>query len=241
VIKEAVAVPIRKLSRGGPQEQIEPESAVSGAIVELLAQEQEQEQSQTRKPRKLILPEGLDRTRRTSKGSKVQGQAESPPAEAKAEGNDQGGAQPETSGHPATKSLEASANEILAALHESKRALAKEMESNLKQLKVILQETQRIAKEMEAVLREAKNEPELGVAQPGGAQDPRKAKSEKRQQGKAVKAPQWEPPDYKQKGEERWESQTGATPRRVLARRAGTRWEPPRKKDEQMGSSEQPH
>lgn len=228
-------MPIRRLSRGGPQEQIDPQSAVSGAIVGLLTQEQEQRK--TSKPRKLILAKDADRTKRKSKGSQEKGQGETLD-QAKADGADQGGTKgeneqpkpqcrlPDKMGHSvATKSLGASASEILAALHESKQALAKEMESNLKQLKAILQETQRIAKEMEAVLREAKNEPNPGHAQAGGAQEP-----------------QWEPPDYKQMVQEQWEPPTGATPRRLSSRdRANASWEPPRKKEEQKGSSRQPH
>jgi pyruvate/2-oxoglutarate dehydrogenase complex dihydrolipoamide acyltransferase (E2) component len=60
---------------------------------------------------------------------------------------------------PPASRLQQSTADVIAALHEAKQELAKEMEANLKQLKAVLQETQRIAKDMEAVLSEAKGQP----------------------------------------------------------------------------------
>lgn len=47
---------------------------------------------------------------------------------------------------------------ILTALHAAKQELAEELEANLKQLKTVLEETQRIQRQMEAVLKEARAE-----------------------------------------------------------------------------------
>src|SRR5690606_41078190 len=47
---------------------------------------------------------------------------------------------------------------MLTALHAAKQELAAELEANLKQLKAVLEETQRMQKQMEAVLKEARAE-----------------------------------------------------------------------------------
>lgn len=105
-----------------------------------------------------------------------------------------------------SKRLERSTGEVIAAFHQAKQELAKEMEANLKQLKAVLQETQRIAKEMEAVLREAKNEPDPQELAQGGKgkqwNPPKEQKQETERQktrGRKEKAA-WEPPDYKEDG-----------------------------------------
>lgn len=61
---------------------------------------------------------------------------------------------------PTMRLQEASA-EVFTALREAKEELADELEANLKQLKNVLEETQRIQKQMEAVLKEARCSPSL--------------------------------------------------------------------------------
>lgn len=55
---------------------------------------------------------------------------------------------------PSSEGLQQTAQEVIEALHKSKTELAEEMEANLKQLKAVLQETQRITRQMDAVLKE---------------------------------------------------------------------------------------
>lgn len=78
--------------------------------------------------------------------------------EQKAGGSDQ--AQSGGSDRSTMRLQEASA-EVLTALRQAKEELATEMEANLKQLKSVLEETQRIQKQMEAVLKEARSAPSL--------------------------------------------------------------------------------
>lgn len=47
--------------------------------------------------------------------------------------------------------------DLAAELHKAKEEVAKELEANLKQLKQVMRETERIAKDMELVLHSAKN------------------------------------------------------------------------------------
>jgi len=70
----------------------------------------------------------------------------------------------------------AAASEVISTLHDAKQEVAQELEANLKQLKSVLEDTQRIAKDMESVLREAKNEPSAqqrsqGNSEQSGQQD----------------------------------------------------------------------
>jgi hypothetical protein len=91
--------------------------------------------------------------------------------------------------------IESAAREVLLALHQAKLQLTREMESNLKQLKMVLKETERIAREMEAVLREAKggqggSQPTQSGSGPRGAQPAAK----ERTAGSSKAPPPWEPP-----------------------------------------------
>lgn len=98
----------------------------------------------------------------------------------------------------AASRLQSKAGEIICALHEAKQELAAELEANLKQLKGVLQETQHIAREMEAVLREAKAEPDPAQLAKGGPAE--------REGGNPG---EWDPPYRKQEpaggGDEAWE------------------------------------
>ena len=134
------------------------------------------------------------------------------------------------------KQLERSTGEVIAAFHEAKQELAKEMEANLKQLKAVLADTQRIAKEMEAVLREAKNEPDLqemaqGKEKGQGWKPPAQKQNQKgqekaqggeqRQARGGEKKAAWQPPDFRQ---EKDASDTDPPP-----------WQPPKAgKDQQQ-------
>lgn len=91
---------------------------------------------------------------------------------------------------PSRLRLEKAAGEVLAALHAAKQELANEMETNLKQLKAVLQETQKIAKNMEAVLQEAKAEPK--------PEELAKGMSGNKQQSKQGDQSQWNPPGLKE-------------------------------------------
>lgn len=120
------------------------------------------------------------------------------------------------------------AAEVITQLHAAKQELAKEMEANLKQLKSVLQETQRIAKDMEAVLQEAKAEPSpqeqaRGDSQKGNKAGQQQQKQQQKQRkqdvspwdppGLAADAgddddspPPWQPPDY-QSGDDQQDQQ----------------------------------
>jgi hypothetical protein len=74
------------------------------------------------------------------------------------------------------------------------------MEANLKQLKAILQDTQRIAKEMEAILKEAKADPSPQEMTRGTGQmtwDPPASKQKAGEQQAGQQ--QWQPPDAVQR------------------------------------------
>lgn len=136
-------------------------------------------------------------------------------------GPEGGGEQPASR----TRLAEASA-EVLTALRAAKEELARELEANLKQLKSVLEETQRIQKEMEAVLKETQCAPSLQEQARGKGGPPREKKAargdqqqtqqgEQGLQGQSVQQgqqvppweqlqlhpgepPSWEPPDLNQ-------------------------------------------
>lgn len=87
--------------------------------------------------------------------------------------------------------LQRAAADVITELHAAKQELAKELEANLKQLKSVLQETQRIAKDMEAVLREAKAEPKKADLA---------ARAEAKSQKQAKDA--WDPPTLKKQADQ---------------------------------------
>lgn len=88
------------------------------------------------------------------------------------------------------RSQRAAASTIISTLHEAKQELAAEMEANLKQLKSILQDTQRIAKEMEAVLREVNGDP----AEPDLEEATSKPKQKQLDARVAADQAGWKPP-----------------------------------------------
>jgi len=108
----------------------------------------------------------------------------------------------------------AAASVIISTLHQAKQELASELEVNLKHLKSVLQETQRIAKEMEAVLREAKAEPDprekaMGESKaknwdPGGEQKGA-SQGENAAGGASSDTQSWEPPGRKAGTAEPWQ------------------------------------
>jgi len=75
----------------------------------------------------------------------------------------------------------AAAGEVISALHDAKQEVAQELEANLKQLRSVLEDTQRIAKEMEAVLREAKNEASDQQKAQGNSEESSQAPTDKKQ------------------------------------------------------------
>lgn len=86
---------------------------------------------------------------RKQPGTEWSGQAAEPP------GQGTGGC----GSHPPTgQDLTRAAAEIISGLHKAKEELAQELEINLKQLHAVLEETQRIARQMKAVLSEIRGE-----------------------------------------------------------------------------------
>ena len=87
-----------------------------------------------------------------------------------------------------TPAQRAAAGELILALHAAKQELAADLETNLKQLKVVLEETKRIARDLEAVLQEAKGEqpPEARGGNSSAHGD----------QGNRADEPQWNPPRH---------------------------------------------
>lgn len=61
---------------------------------------------------------------------------------------------------PTGQALARAAAEIISGLHQAKEELAQELEVNLRQLRAVLEETQRIAHQMEAVLNEVRGQPD---------------------------------------------------------------------------------
>lgn len=108
--------------------------------------------------------------------------------------NQAAGAGCSTSGGSQVRLAEAS-GEVLTALRAAKEELAKELEANLKQLKSVLEETQRIQKQMEAVLKETQCAPSLEERAKGKEGPPaEKRAGQADNQKQAAQDEQWQIP-----------------------------------------------
>ncbi len=134
------------------------------------------------------------------------------------------GAEGEGNAREARDRLEKASAEILTALHSAKQELAEELDANLKQLKTVLEETQRIQKQMEAVLAEARCSSGLEEKALGGDQHNR------REAGKDEKKTAAKPPEKKQDDAKQRQSAEGAGQEASgggQGKEAAPTWKPP--------------
>ena len=160
-------------------------------------------------------------------------------------------------GYPPDLYGEAAAR-VLTALHAAKQELAEELEANLKQLKTVLEETQRIQRQMEAVLKEARaeaglwqkaagrgqpleqrleGEPRQANAQQAGQERARQGQGRLREQGRRQEN-QGHPGQAGQTAGERmpqWKPDAGPADGRHPQPGEPPRWQPP----DVSGASEQ--
>lgn len=91
--------------------------------------------------------------------------------------------------------LRRASREVLTALHQAKQELAGEVEANLRQLKAVLTETERITRDLEAVLREARAEPREEQRKMADAADDQAKGAQPQAGGRPRAEPEpWQPP-----------------------------------------------
>ncbi|HEY3366236.1 MAG TPA: hypothetical protein VGK74_14375 [Symbiobacteriaceae bacterium] len=132
-----------------------------------------------------------------------------------------------------------SAAGVIASLHQAKQELAQEMEANLKQLKAVLKETQRIAKDMEAVLEESKS---AWSGQPAGGKSGQSQATDKCEGGLPCQSggeqDEWQPPvkaqsQSKSQPQPQWESKSQAQSKS----QSKPQWQPPGTNDSDSADS----